>query len=74
MPPGVVASVRRVPVRGVVHCGVGNVWSICHGSDDVRDENGLLLRLIGKRGASRGYGRKRGVGRGKGREEAEGEV
>lgn len=50
------------------------MWSICHGSDDVRDENGLLLRLIGKRGASRGYGRKRGVGRGKGREEAEGEV
>lgn len=50
------------------------MWSICHGGDDVCDENGLLLRLVGDRGTSWGYGRKRGVGRGKGREEAEGEV
>lgn len=74
MPPGVVASVRRFPVRGVVHCGVGNVSSICHGGDDVCDENGLMLRLVRKRGSSWGYGRNRGVRRGEGREEAEGEV
>lgn len=74
MPPGVVASVRRFPVRGVVHCRVGNVSSICHCGDDVCDENGLMLRLVRKRGASWSYGRKRGVRRGKGREQAEREV